>query len=94
MQTINDVRHPRRAIQVATSFRAVALRRAALLWLALGTCGCAGESVSPASIEMRRADGFKWIPAADIERYRCEIGSLFCQGAIGRQSTKRCRCLE
>ena len=92
MQSRNDVRHPRRALQISTSFRAVT-RRAALLWLALATCGCAGETVSLVPIEMRRSDGFKWIPAARLRDYRCEIGSLFCQGAVGRQSTKQCRCL-
>ena len=68
-------------------------RCAWLLTAAIAT-GCATQLTAPPSIVLRVADGSVWIHTEEIGRFRCEIGLLTCDGAVGRLSQRRCRCLE
>ena len=63
---------------------------------AAGFAGCTGMGTTTQLplITLRIEDGERWIEPADLPRYRCEVGSLVCQSAGGRLTTRLCRCVD
>jgi hypothetical protein len=60
-----------------------------------GVAGCTGmeTAVRPPPITLGIEEGARWIEPRDLPRYRCEQGSLVCTSAIGRLTTRLCRCV-
>lgn len=69
-----------------------ATKRAAML-AALLVTSCATPSGDP-GIVLRVTDGPLWLRTEEIARYRCAIGLLVCQDAVGRRSARLCRCQQ
>lgn len=63
---------------------------------AAGVGGCTGmeATAQPPTIMLGFAEPARWIEPRDLPRYRCEVGSLVCSAAIGRLTTRLCRCVD
>jgi len=56
--------------------------------------GCVTPSREAPAVVLRAADGPLWLYTEEIDRFQCEQGLLVCTDAIGRRSTRFCRCEE
>jgi hypothetical protein len=67
-----------------------------VLLAAAGVAGCAGmETAAPLPlITLGLEEGARWIEPHDLPRYQCEQGSLVCTSAIGRLTSRLCRCVD
>jgi hypothetical protein len=68
-------------------------RCVAFMLIVASATGCATQSIAPPRVVLRVVDGPVWLFAEEIERFRCEQGSLICDSADGRVAQRRCRCL-
>ena len=67
-----------------------------LLIVSLGAgAGCAGMEATAQMplITLGIEEPARWIEPADLRRYQCELGSLVCTSAVGRLTTRLCRCV-
>jgi hypothetical protein len=62
---------------------------------AAGVAGCAGMETTATLplITLGFNEPARWIEPRDLPRYQCDLGSLVCASAIGRLTTRLCRCL-
>jgi hypothetical protein len=58
--------------------------------LAVGACSV-GLS-SRALVQISTADGLRWLPAEEVDRYGCEASLLVCESS-GRLAERLCRCI-
>ena len=63
---------------------------------AAGVAGCAGQGTTAQLplITLGIEEGARWIEPRDLARYQCELGSLLCTSAVGRLTTRLCRCVD
>jgi hypothetical protein len=60
----------------------------------LAAAGCAAGASSPPVLELRVADGPRWVAPGDVQRYRCEQGLFVCTSGIGRLTPRLCQCVR
>jgi hypothetical protein len=60
----------------------------------VGGCTGIGTTVQPPLITLGIEDGARWIEPDELRRYQCAQGSLVCTSAIGRLTTRLCRCVD
>jgi hypothetical protein len=72
----------------------VVVRCLTVLSLGIQLAGCAVESAAVPTVEIGAADRLRWLRPSDVERYRCEIGTLVCEAGTGRASSRFCRCVD
>ena len=61
-----------------------------------GVAGCTGmeTTAQPPLITLGIEEGARWIEPHDLPLYQCERGSLLCTSAVGRLTTRLCRCVD
>ena len=69
-------------------------RRAVAVFTVAVAAGCATPSRDSSVVVLRAADGVLWLRTEEIGRYVCESGLLVCTDAVGRRSSRLCRCEE
>ena len=67
---------------------------ASLAAAGVGGCTGMGATAQLPVITLRIEDGARWIEPHDLPRYQCEKGSLLCTSAVGRLTTRLCRCVD
>ena len=61
--------------------------------LALAANGCAVTS-PPRNRTLSDAEGVLWLPADEIQYYRCDVGLLMCDAPISKLADRLCRCVR